>query len=355
MGGKTIKYFASGHTAQGFYSLFNDVFAELAVLIILKGSSEREQSNIIEKVATKLQRERVSLEKIYCPTDANLLAGLIIRSLNIGIINEANFQQLNNYNSKIKEIEVGAVIRDQYLTEQIEEVEALSNSFTKKAYNSFAKALQIHYRLEKIFINNMDFAKADQVAAELINDIFTIKKSPGQSTIKRRFLGATTPQGSVHFIDNLTADLNKRYFIKGRAGTGKSTLQRRLIDEANLRGLDMEIYFCGFDPTSIDMVIFRQLGIAIFDSTPPHELFPSREGDLVVDMYEKTVDKTTDEKFHREITEVTSLYRKKIEKGLNYLVQAKQHHDELQILLEKGTEKQPTEVVVKNIINNIIK
>ena len=34
------------------------------------------------------------------------------------------------------------------------------------------------------------------------------------------------------------------------------------------------------------MVIFRELGIAIFDSTAPNEYFPSRAGNEIIEMYE---------------------------------------------------------------------
>ena len=43
------------------------------------------------------------------------------------------------------------------------------------------------------------------------------------------------------------------------------------------------------------MVIVRELGFAIFDSTAPHEYFPSREGDEIIDMYALIVTPGTDE------------------------------------------------------------
>lgn len=48
---------------------------------------------------------------------------------------------------------------------------------------------------------------------------------------------------------------------------------------------------------SLDMVLLRELDIVIFDSTAPHEYFPDRDNDEVVDMYEITVTPGTDEKY----------------------------------------------------------
>ena len=54
------------------------------------------------------------------------------------------------------------------------------------------------------------------------------------------------------------------------------------------------------------MVIVRELGFAIFDSTAPHEYFPSREGDEIIDMYALIVTPGTDESMRRKF--VTSLF-----------------------------------------------
>ena len=60
---------------------------------------------------------------------------------------------------------------------------------------------------------------------------------------------------------------------------------KKLAKAAEEKGFEVEVYHCGFDPNSLDMVIVRELGFAIFDSTAPHEYFPSREGDEIIDMY----------------------------------------------------------------------
>ena len=94
------------------------------------------------------------------------------------------------------------------------------------------------------------------------------------SKVQHRFLGAATPVGAVDFVPNLTEDVPKRYFIKGRPGSGKSTMLKKIVAEGEKRGFDIEVYHCGFDPNSLDMIIIRELGIAIFDSTAPHEILP---------------------------------------------------------------------------------
>ena len=70
---------------------------------------------------------------------------------------------------------------------------------------------------------------------------------------------------------------------------------KQIAAAGELHGFDLEIYHCGFDPHSLDMIIIRELGLAIFDSTAPHEYFPSRDGDEIIDMYGLLIAEGTDE------------------------------------------------------------
>lgn len=46
---------------------------------------------------------------------------------------------------------------------------------------------------------------------------------------------------------------------------------------------------------SIDMVLVRELGLCAFDSTPPHEYFPEKSGDVTIDIYREAVKSNTNE------------------------------------------------------------
>ncbi|MGQ0517369.1 hypothetical protein ACT453_45340, partial [Bacillus sp. D-CC] len=95
--------------------------------------------------------------------------------------------------------------------------------------------------------SNIDFNKANELTDQLIQKLFT-DKSGKQSLVKHRFLGAATPKGAVDFVPNLTEGLPHRYFIKGRPGSGKSTMLKKLAKEAEEKGFEVEVYHCGFDP-----------------------------------------------------------------------------------------------------------
>lgn len=105
---------------------------------------------------------------------------------------------------------------------------------------------------------------------------------------------------------------------------------KKLAAEAENRGFDIEIYHCGFDPHSLDMIIVRELGLAIFDSTAPHEYFPNRDGDEIVDMYEITINSGTDEIFAEQLKDISTRYKNKMTEAISYLARAKTQRDTLE-------------------------
>ncbi|HZG74750.1 MAG TPA: hypothetical protein VEZ72_02720, partial [Paenibacillus sp.] len=199
-----------------------------------------------------------------------------------------------------------------------------------RAYAGFAEALRIHDEWENIYIENMDFAEANRLTEEVIGSLYGDRTVPKESRVDRRYLGAATPRGAVDFVPNLTDGLPRRILIKGRPGSGKSTMLKKIAAAAVDRGFDVEIYHCGFDPNSLDMVIVRELGFAIFDSTAPHEYFPERDSDEVLDMYTRCIKPGTDEAYEGELNEIRQRYAAKMKESIGQLATAKSYHDELE-------------------------
>jgi hypothetical protein len=105
---------------------------------------------------------------------------------------------------------------------------------------------------------------------------------------------------------------------------------KKIAATAAERGFDAEVYHCGFDPNSLDMVIVRELGFAIFDSTAPHEYFPERDSDEVLDMYARCIKPGTDEAYETELNDIRGRYAAKMKESIGHLATAKSYHDELE-------------------------
>jgi hypothetical protein len=206
------------------------------------------------------------------------------------------------------------------------------------AYACFAEALNIHDRWEEIYIGNLNIPQANLLAEEIAQTLVGDAAFPKPAVVKHRFLGAATPQGAVDFIPDLTKDIPRRYFLKGRPGTGKSTLLKKLVAAAEKHGLAIEVYHCGFDPHSLDMVILRELDVCILDSTAPHEYYPSREGDEIIDLYEKIIAPGTDTLHAAAIAQISAEYKAMIKKATAYLAEAKVQQDKADEIIQAACD-----------------
>ncbi|MED4343701.1 PRK06851 family protein [Heyndrickxia coagulans] len=334
MARKVLHYFAGGNTGKGFAHYLDSSLQGLDRVFILNGRTGK--SYIMEKLAEAWKQKGYDLELIHCPSAPDSLDGLMIPGLKTGVVDgNAPYAIEPKANGSVMILE--DALDAKYEKEVLQLNRRIQEAY-QSAYKSFAESLRHHDDLEAIYLKEMDFEKAGQVTQQLIEKLFGGKTGGGSATVYHRFLGAATPNGAVDFIPNLTEGLSKRYFIKGRAGTGKSTMLKEIAAKASEKGFTTEIYHCGFDPNSLDMVIVRELGFCIFDSTDPHEYFPERNGDEVIDMYAAAVTPGTDEKYANEIQAAHKRYKDKMKEGTAWLHEAKVLNDKLEMYYDEALD-----------------
>src|SRR5699024_4865788 len=74
----------------------------------------------------------------------------------------------------------------------------------------------------------------------------------------------------------------------------------------------------------------RELDFCVFDSTDPHEFFPERDNDEIIDIYEIAVSPGTDEKYAKEIKEVTAKYKSYMKNGIKKIKKAGEHRETIE-------------------------
>lgn len=352
-----INYFTSGNTAKGFVSLLQNNLSDIEKVYLFIGNQTKWKSNLLKRIGRKWSENGYSIECIHSINDNSTLDCIINTNTKVAVINKSIDIHID-ISSKIptEKTNFNLICNQIKLKENSENIKSLLLQIEKNteiAYHYFQKALKIHDEWEKIYICNMDFAKADKTTAEVFDLLIGNEKLNKLSIVKDRFLGAATPDGAVDFIQDLTKNINKRYFIKGRPGTGKSTLLKYIAKKASQNGIDVEIYHCGFDPNSLDMLIFRELGKCIFDSTSPHEHFPSRENDEIIDVYEKYIKEGTDEKYEIKLEDIKTRYKANVDLGTEYLKKAKEKYDELEEIYNKAADFEKLNSIGEELVTKL--
>lgn len=362
MAGEVKHYFARGNTAIGAYNLFDSAFQGIKHLYMLTGGPGTGKSTIIGNIANKMTEAGYDVQLFHDPSDHESLEGLIVDDMSIGIVDglACRLGLAEMPGVTVKVVDLGSAVdvaQLDTLKSQVLRLEKQANLLFSKAYETFGKAKSIHDEWETLYIEHMDFAAANLVTEQLIDSIIgnigeqcgvtDIKTTAGtvnanrkkrKGKIRHLFLGAATPFGPVDFVPNLTANMQRTVFIKGRPGSGKSTMLKKIVTAVTEQGMDVEMFHCGLDPNSLDMVIVPSLQVAVFDSTAPHEYFPRQEHEEILDMYEKTMNPETDELVATTAKELAAKYKTAIKEATSYLLEAKHVCDEIKALYASVTD-----------------
>ncbi len=94
------------------------------------------------------------------------------------------------------------------------------------------------------------------------------------------YMGANSPDGFNTFYNELEIPYSgwRSFLIKGGAGTGKSSLMKRICTECGENETLIEKIHCSSDPNSLDGIILYDKKISVLDATPPHVIEPTYPG-----------------------------------------------------------------------------
>lgn len=144
----------------------------------------------------------------------------------------------------------------------------------------------------------------------------------------RMFLGGNTADGFKSYFEERLAPMKKIYILKGGAGTGKSTLMKKVADFAEAEKLKTQLWYCSGDVKSLDGVCLVDKGIAIVDGTAPHVVeakYPAVRDKLIA--LGDYIDEGKVLPHYEEIASLCSEKMKRYNKAYRYLKTAKFFED----------------------------
>ncbi|WP_175614533.1 hypothetical protein [Piscibacillus halophilus] len=349
------KYFLGGTTAKGYYRFYDELINNLDRVMYVEGGFTSIVHPTLEKLANEYEKQG-EVGCVYNHIEPTMLEAIVIPDKRLAVIDrsKANVKRLSFPKLFENVIYIGEGFDYEYLKKNQDRLTQSRKDIQdlyQQAFENFKKAHDAHEEVEKIYIQHLNFDKANSETEKLKQSIFRATKLNKESSVDHRYLGAATPEGPMDFVLDLTSDVEKRIFIKGRSGTGKSTMLKKLVDESIDRGIDVEVYHCGFNPESLDMAIFRELGIAVFDATSPHEHEPQRSNDEIFDVYELFVEGSPDDEHAEKIIELKNNYKMLTQQATECLRQIQDRQRSFESIYQEALDDEFMKGVAARIYN----
>ncbi len=354
----STQYFLSGNTAEGFYSLWEENIKDLTKLIILKGGPGTGKSSMMKAFAKAAKSRGFEVELIWCSSDADSLDGVIIRDLNMGIMDgTAPHMRDPKFPGVVEEImnlgdfwDVEALQKE---GDAIIKTTQENSGFFTLAYDEFQKAKNHYDEIQSILNHCMDMDEIYSLIDEYLKGL-NQKIMPKSTKGKRimRFASANTNKGNIHFFDELFSSAKERLILKGKGNKGKSIFMQDVADFYLAKGYDVIHYPCSFDPESYDAIMIPEVEAVILDGSGPQVLKTKAEDSILdLSIY-------MDKKIYNDSKELLELveneYKTHYDKGLLYIREAKNIHDILEMYYIKAMDFDGVERLSNELIEEFL-
>lgn len=340
-------------------NFFPSVLQNMERIFILKGGPGTGKSTLMKRVGWYFEEQGELVESIYCSSDPSSLDGVILRERKVAIVDGTAPHVVEPLAPGACEeyINLGIAWDREKLVPYREEILDLQKKIKKEfgeIYTILKESAKIHNRWAGIYAESLQKEKLDQVTESLERELFGNLIPVGKTGHEiKRFSAALSSEGMVHHTESLTEAVKYRYFLKGRPGNGKSYILGQLLEKARRYRTPIEVYYHPIQPAAVIMLILRELDVCIFDAASPWEVFPSRDGDVMVDLYASVINPGTEEENQQTISLLSREHAECIRDAESHFARVRHLHDALEEYYIHAVRFQEIEQLTQDIIIQI--
>lgn len=271
--GKARHLFPGNNTGIGFYSYYAYIMPQREAdhIFCLKGGPGVGKSTFMKHIGNRMRDKGFDVEYLHCSSDPGSLDGVVFPQIHVALIDGTAPHVVDPKNP-------GAVDEIINLGEYWN-LDGIKNSkadiiningevgrIFRRAYRYLAAAKKIREDIEAAVEEATDVAGVCREAQTVVETHLAQRKVGGSiGKIRKQFASAITPDGIIHYLDTLTDDTYQVYKIQSVWGAGKNALMGRIVDEAVMRGFDIEVYYDPLEPEeSVEHIVIPALGLAFF-------------------------------------------------------------------------------------------
>lgn len=278
-----IRYvFTSIYTGQGFATFIPDLLEGLRKVFILKGAPGSGKSTLIRMLGQMLYEKGYDVEFWVSSLNPITPDGVYVAQLDMAVVNGSLPQAIDpRYPGRDEMIDLGGFwdkdlieTRTQEIVERIDETFAIR----KRVYHLLDEANQIRRENRNLLKDKLNAERTNLLIKQLCQEMLSCPAGE-----KHYFASALTAEGRVSYINELSESCRKRYILQGPPGSGKSRVIKEIAEEAKKKGYFLEYYHCGLEPALVDMLIIKNLQIALIAGEIE---VATRHWDVLIDMSE---------------------------------------------------------------------
>lgn len=331
------KVFPGANTPQGFYSFYDQILspAEATRIFVLKGGPGMGKSTLMRLIGEEMASKGYQVEFHCCSSDNDSLDGICIRRQGIALLDGTAPHVVDPKNPGAVDeiINLGVYWDETGLRKEKDAILALNKEvgrLFRRAYDYLAQARILADEVESYYWDSgaLDIPGLNALGRGLETLVFGKSFSRGVSRTRHLFASGITPGGAVNHLDSIFGPLNRRYIIRGPAGSGKAVLVKKLYDAALGRGLEVEVFHCSLRPEEIEHLVFPDLDAGVITGSEPHE-YRAEPGDMVLDTQEFIVSAAL-EKFEEDLREASRRFAQAFSRAVDFIKRAKAVHDEME-------------------------
>ncbi|MDR7857094.1 ATP-binding protein [Tissierella sp.] len=320
---KIRRMFPGGNTSQGFYSLHSNIISNNRnKLYIFKGMPGGGKSSLMKLVGERMITAGYNVEYHHCPSDPESVDAVLIEDLKIALLDgtaphtmDPEYPGLTDTIIDLAEFIDSSILKGN--KEDIIRAKIANKEAYRKAF-SYLKAAGILYKgIEEDNKSNIDIREINNQGNLLIEKIFSKEKIHIESNgfqSRHLFSTAYTPDGYVDYTDSILKWIEDIYFINGEIGTGKSIILNRVLEEAQNRNYQTEVYYNSLIPNKVETVFIKEIDTAITSNLNGDKL-----GKAKIDLNSNfDISKLNKEDYN--------IFNQLVEKGIESLNNAKENH-----------------------------
>lgn len=352
--GKERHIFPGSNTSEGFFSYYQYIMPQRDAehIFCLKGGPGVGKSTFMTRIAQRLQSEGVDIEYLHCSSDPDSLDAIAMPGLRVALIDGTAPHIIDPKNpGAVDEI---VNLGEYWDLEGIKRHKAQIIDINAEIGRLFARAYRYLKAAKCMMDDCLSICGADNTAgalahaAQIIDKEFKGVKGTGEGKARKMFASAITPSGVVHFLDTLFDSTYKLYLVISCWGTGVSEMLGKIAQEAQIRGLSAEIYYCPMDPARrIEHLVIPALKLAFVSENRYVDI--EARPDAIVDLTAYADHRELD---REDLKQSESEFDTLLREAVFTLRRAKDTHDELEKLYVpsmdfEGVKKKGEEITEK--------